>query len=431
MLEGMNRSLSVIFNYARRSKFGINALVGAMETEERLAETPVHLCYRERELLEAIGAASEEVVIVGFSFCTPAVDEIGRLVKKVRRAFGARVFLLAGGPQATADPGGTLRLGFDAAVLGEGEATFVDLLLRMQAGAPWREAAGIAFLREDGSVLRTGRRPAIDLEMYPAIAAQRLVRGPIEITRGCPHLCAFCQTGHIVGVQPRRRGVEHVARCVPLLRSRHCRHVRLMTPDAFAYGSADGRSVNLEAIERLLARLADEVRGGAWLYFGTFPSEVRPEHVTAEALALVRRYAHNDNLVIGAQSGSPRLLELCRRGHSVREVYAAVERTLAAGLWANVDFIFGFPDETDEDVAATLAVIGDLVRLGARIHAHTFLPLPQTPFANRPPRPLKEKFRQELLELESNGSLYGQWRNQEEVAEKLLAQLTGGKFPIR
>jgi len=39
----------------------------------------------------------------------------------------------------------------------------------------------------------------------------------------------------------------------------------------------------------------------------------------------VKQFADNDNLVIGCQSGSERMLELCKRGHTVLDVYRAVD----------------------------------------------------------------------------------------------------------
>ena len=45
------------------------------------------------------------------------------------------------------------------------------------------------------------------------------------------------------------------------------------------------------------------------IFFGTFPSEVRPEFVTDESAELVRKYCANDSLSLGAQSGSDRILK--------------------------------------------------------------------------------------------------------------------------
>ncbi len=148
---------------------------------------------------------------------------------------------------------------------------------------------------------------------------------------------------------------------------------------------------------------------------------MRPEHVTDEALRLIRRYCDNDNLVIGGQSGSERVLAATNRGHGVADVERAAQRCVAAGLQPNVDLLFNLPGETAEDAAATLALARRLVALGARVHSHAFMPLPGTPLRDAPTEPLPAELRTELDRLASQGGAYGSWRRQEQVAAQLVA----------
>ena len=188
---------------------------------------------------------------------------------------------------------------------------------------------------------------------------------------------------------------------------------RFVTPNAFAYQSPDnGRTVNLAAIEALLHGMAALV-GKEELYFGTFPSEVGPETVTVEAVALVRRYCGNDNLIFGAQTGSDRLLHALHRNHTVADVYRATEIVVAAGLTPVVDLIFGLPGEEAEDLAATLRLMEDLVAMGAVLHTHTFMPLPGTPLEDAPPGRVDPALHPLLDKLASQGRQMGQWRKQQ------------------
>jgi radical SAM superfamily enzyme YgiQ (UPF0313 family) len=192
-----------------------------------------------------------------------------------------------------------------------------------------------------------------------------------------------------------------------VIRQRGLRDVRVISPNAFSYGSPDGKTLNLPALESLLSTLRQTLGRDGRLYFGTFPSEVRPEHVNEATLELVKRHANNESLIIGAQSGSDKMLEHCGRGHSVADVVSAVARTVAAGLKPHVDFIFGLPGEREEDRRDTLEVIQELVALGALIHAHTFFPLPQSRFAEEPPGTVERGLRPFIRELIRNGVLYG------------------------
>jgi B12-binding domain/radical SAM domain protein len=195
-------------------------------------------------------------------------------------------------------------------------------------------------------------------------------------------------------------------------------YLRFVTPNAFAYQSEDnGRTANLDALEHLLREMAALV-GRERVYFGTFPSEVGPETVTPEAVALVRRYCGNDNLLFGAQTGSDRILRLLRRRHTVSDVYRAAEIITAGGLTPMVDIIFGLPGEKEDDLAATVKLMEDLAAMGAVIHTHTFMPLPGTPLENAPPGRVDPALHPLLDRLASQGHQIGQWRKQEEIAQR-------------
>jgi B12-binding domain/radical SAM domain protein len=219
----------------------------------------------------------------------------------------------------------------------------------------------------------------------------------------------------------RHRSVEHVVAWVRRATKKGYRYARFVTPNAFAYLSEDnGRTVNLDAIERLLREMA-ALLGKERVYFGSFPSEVGPETVTPEAVSLVRRYCANDSLIVGAQTGSDRLLRALHRNHTVADAYRAAEIIAAGGLRPVVDLIFGLPGEQAEDVAATLKLMEDLVDLGAMLHTHTFMPLPGTPLEDAPPGVVDPALHPLLDRLASQGHQIGQWRKQEEIARRTSA----------
>ena len=279
-------------------------------------------------------------------------------------------------------------------------------------------------LAADGHLQQGPRPRPVDLNAFPPVGVAHRRFGPIEITRGCPSACAFCQTSFLFGGRMRHRSVEHVTTWVQRAVERGYSYVRFTSPNALAYQSPDnGRTVNLAAIEDLLREMAALV-GRERLYFGTFPSEIGPETVTPEAVALVRRYCGNDNLIFGAQTGSDRLLRLLHRQHTVADAYRAAEIIVDAGLTPIVDLIFGLPEEEPEDVAASLQLMEDLVAMGAILHTHTFMPLPGTPLEGAPPGRVDPALHTLLDRLASQGHQIGQWRKQEEIARRSAQQRT-------
>ena len=424
-MKQAQRNIQVILFYNRPNRYSFNALAGALEASLLVRHLSVEFPRSREELLKAVVRASRSgtLTVVGLSFFTTQLWEMQSLFEELAPYRTEELLLVAGGPHPSGEPPGTtLRLGADVVIRGEGEAAFVELLTALLEGRSWQEVPGLFFRDEDGQMRSTGRRAWIDLDGYPPFSAHYHKFGPVEISRGCPFTCSYCQTPYLSGGRMRHRSVPAILEAVEQLKRAGLWNFRAVTPNAFAYGSPDGCSVHLPRLEALLEALSRALRPRGKIYFGTFPSEVRPEHVTEETVRLVKRYADNDNLILGAQTGSPRLLEQCRRRHTVEDVLAAVERIRSAGLGANVDFIFGLPGETDEDVELSIRLMRKLVVMGARIHAHSFLPLPQTPFGRFAPRPDVAEVGRKIARL-FPGAVYGDWLKQARLAQQIFRTL--------
>lgn len=400
----------MIFYYHRLNRYSFNSLAGALDKDPELAELPVHLARTQEELHVAAESilSRQGSVIVALSVLTIQCREMRQLVMRLRSDYGRRVTILAGGPHATADPQGMLQSGVDIVFRGEAESAFPDVLKRLAKGHDVTGLAGVSF-QQGGEMILSHRAHPVHIDDFWSISPRRKMFGPIEITRGCPFACSYCQTSHLFGAHPRHRTVAGIVRQAASLCSRNRRVVRLLSPNAFSYGSPDGRELNLVAIEELLAALHEAISPAGRIIFGYFPSEVRPEHVTAETIELLQRYASNDEIVIGAQSGSERMLDACRRSHSVEDVLTAVSRARKAGYKVIVDLIFGLPGETARDVRETVTVMTELARLGARIHPHAFAPLPQTAFAAELPGKIPSEIIHTLGQLAQRQAIYGDW----------------------
>ena len=410
----MAADLALIIHYARANRWSMNALVGAVETADALSDMPVVFVTRSADLLPEITrqAAAGAHVAVAISIMTHQAPAARDLATGLRAKAPRGLTLIAGGPHATAAPDATLNLGFDIVARGEAEASFPAALLALKDGADLSSVRGLLF-RRDGRLHDTGPADLVDLNRFPSFAIRHRHSGPIEITRGCPFSCGFCQTSRLFGPRLRHRSVESIVSHVNVLKRDGLIDVRVTSPNAFSYGSTDGRTVDLPAIRDLLRGIRQAAGSHARVFFGSFPSEVRPEHVTPDTVGLVREFCDNDNLIIGGQSGSQRILDHCRRGHTVEDVVAAARVSLEAGLRPIVDLIFGLPGENEEDARGTLELGEELIALGAHIHAHRFTPLPQTRFAEEPPGSLSPALLARLGRLASRGVLTGSWRDRD------------------
>ena len=417
------KKIAFVFYYHKQNFFSLNAIAGALETDKIFESIDFYFSTSRKEIMRTMKelAKSYNQIIVGISFFTSQLFETHDLVQIIKSKFEKKCLIIAGGSHSTGDPSGALNMGFDIVVVGEGEETIIELMQKIITNEELREVKGIAYKNEENEYIYTGKRELINLNNYPPFPIINTRYGAIEITRGCPYVCYFCQTPYILGTTPRHRSIGNICKYVRELHNHYgdLTDVRFITPNAFSYGSKDGKNLNLGALENLLINIREVVGVKGRIYLGTFPSEVRPEHVIQDTLNLVLKYGNNDNITIGAQSGSQKILDSCHRGHTVEDVYRAVELTLKNNLKINVDFIFGLPGENDEDVRQTVELMKQLSNQGARIHAHAFIPLPQTPFSKETARKVNDIYKKETRNLISKGLAFGNWVNQEKLARKI------------
>jgi B12-binding domain/radical SAM domain protein len=411
---------AIVFYYRKTGKYAMNVLAGALDSREQTNKIPLHFPKKHQDLIDTCKTLQSQTdkILVLWSFYSPDFNKIRRELQGITKYLDSDTILhIAGGVHATAEPLHTLKAGFDYVAVGEGEQIITDMATALIHDAPLDNVKGLAHL-EKGVLIKNGKGDYIDLNDYPACAPKYRKFGPIEITRGCVYGCKFCQTPFVNKAKFRHRNVENIITAVSAMKANGMRDYRFISPTSLSYGSYD-ENVNLPAIEALLSAIRKTVGKQGRIFFGSFPSEVRPEHVNQETLKLLKRYIDNDNLIIGGQSGSDHVLQTSRRGHDVHSIVNAVELSVKEGFIPNVDFLFGLPGETEEDVKATMQLADKLTTMGAKIHNHTFMPLPGTPFSQQAPGEIDKTTQRQLVLLTSQGKAYGQWQQQMEIAKQL------------
>ena len=426
------KKIAFLIYYHKQNFYSLNAIAGALETEDIFESIDFYFVRTLDKLLVTLEEVIKtyDKIVIGISFSTIQLFETYELVQRLKNRFPERFLTVAGGSHPTGDPYGTLKMGFDIVVVSEGEETIIELMQKIINNENYSTIKGIAYSNDDNEYTFTGKRDVINLDEYPPFPVKNTRFGAIEITRGCPYVCYFCQTPYILGTSPRHRSIESICKYVQVLATHYGNNtdIRFITPNAFSYGSIDGINLNLKKLEDLLINIKEIIGINARIFLGTFPSEVRPEHVSNDTLDLVLKYADNDNITIGAQSGSQKILDLCHRGHTIEDIYNAVNLTLKNDLKINVDFIFGLPGESEEDIKLTIGMMKELSNKGARIHAHSFIPLPQTPFSNAQVTRIKDVYKKEIKSLISKGSAFGDWEKQERLAIKIAEYLKNRKL---
>jgi len=416
----MERNIGVaILYFSRSGKYGAYALAAAVES--KLKSIAVELIDLDRcaTPVERIAALSKRFhkVIVGISFNSFKIDAVRDVVNALK-SYLRNVLVVGGGPHPSADPYGSLtKLGLDLVVVGEGEETFVDLIKDIAEGGEGL-VCGVAY-KEGEKVVIKRRCKKVDLNEYPPSPLWKGIFAPIEIMRGCSSACRFCQVTFLFG-SPRYRDIDIVVDYAKTMWKRGLRDLRFVAPNSFGYGSPDGMKPCPDRLLELVEKLRREAnKYGGRIFLGTFPSEVRPDSVDKDMVRELRKLVDNRRIIVGAQSGSDRILKLMHRNHSVHDVIEAVHALLEAGFEVDVDIMFGLPGEEEEDVEDTLKLCRYLVKIGARLHLHTFIPLPGTPLDEAAPGRIPDEAKRELLRYISAGRAYGYWLEQEELARRI------------
>ncbi len=174
-------------------------------------------------LIDAGLAREPKDGIMLYSFATAQAEEIYREVS------GASVdaIYIAGGPHPSAMPEEVLEH-FDFVVVGEGEETLPELIRAITDGRDPRMVKGIAY-KSAGRIRFTEKRAPVDLDLYPPFSK---ILAPLEISRGCPWGCTYCQTPRLFGTSMRHRPMA----CILRYARRH-KDIRFTSPNSLAYGS--------------------------------------------------------------------------------------------------------------------------------------------------------------------------------------------------
>ncbi len=190
----------------------------------------------------------------------------------------------------------------------------------------------------------------------PAISAARELpyAAWVTIQTGCDNSCAFCIVPAVRGPEVSRPVADLVGEVRSLVR-RGVVEVTLLGQNVNSYGR------DLTKRRPLFAELLREigaVEGVRRIRFTSpHPKDLRPE--TVAAMAEVGAVC--EQLHLPLQAGSDRVLKAMRRGYTVERYLSrlAAARAAVDDLAVTTDLIVGFPGETEEDFAETLAVVAD------------------------------------------------------------------------
>jgi tRNA-2-methylthio-N6-dimethylallyladenosine synthase len=356
--------------------------------------------YDSERIGEALGrlgylatAAIEEADMVVLNTChirekaaEKVYSELGRIrqLKAQRQQQGKQTLIAVAGCVAQAEGSEILR-----------RAPVVDLVVGPQS-----------YHRLGDLIARAGREGRAQVETqfpleskFAGLPQRSSARRPsafLTVQEGCDKFCTFCVVPYTRGAEYSRPVAEIEAEARHLVDS-GARELTLLGQNVNAYhgGGPTGARWTLAQLLGHLARIDGLER---LRYTTSHPGDMGDDLIAAHGtLAKLMPHLH-----LPFQSGSDRILAAMNRKHTVADYLGLVGRLRSArpDLALSTDIIVGFPGETEQDFAATLALV-EAVGF-AQAYSFKFSPRPGTPastLGGAVPEPEKERRLQRLQAL--------------------------------
>ncbi len=283
-----------------------------------------------------------------------------------------------------------LNAGADHVLLGEAEMTLLELINALEnKTADLFGIEGLAF-KHNNAVVKTPRRNVMkDLDALPFPAWDIIDMDPYRkmwmkhagyfsmnmgTTRGCPFKCNWCAKP-IYGNRYNSRSPQNVVEELKMLKAKfHFDHI-WFCDDIF--GLKPG----------WIHEFANLVEA-AGLKF-KFKMQGRVDLMLQENNIVDLARAGCDNVWMGAESGSQKILDAMDKGTTIEQIYNATALLKRHDIHPSFFIQFGYPGETREDIEKTIKMINEL--LPHEIGISVSYPLPGTVFFEKVQHELKEK----------------------------------------
>jgi tRNA-2-methylthio-N6-dimethylallyladenosine synthase len=210
----------------------------------------------------------------------------------------------------------------------------------------------------------------------PAAIRARGISAFVTVQEGCDKFCTFCVVPYTRGAEVSRP-VARIVDDVQRLADNGVREITLIGQNVNAYHGEgpDGQPWPLGKLLHHLAKIPGIVR---LRYSTSHPRDVDESLIEAHRdLPALMPFVH-----LPVQSGSDRILAAMNRKHTADDYRRVIDRFRAVrpDIAFSSDFIVGFPGETEQDFAATLALVTQIGYAGA--YSFKYSARPGTPAAD-------------------------------------------------
>lgn len=331
-LDGRGKRVLFI-NPAKQDHFGVNRVhIGLGILGEILVSNGYKVKIMDyaflRDLKRQIRVPNiEEVIhefkpdVIALSVFTYLYEECQTLIETISRC--CNVAIILGGPHFTVFPtdfSDDSRISY--IVRGEAERVILNLIETAK-----REQRPVFV---DCPLPSADEIPAVNLDIV--YGNQYLKAYQIQLSRGCPYNCSFCNIHLIAGRRVRARNLETCLNEIIQAKRRYPNIKNVTITD-------DCPTFDKERFKRFL-RMFKEANTGCEIWVDNMRANLIDEEMIQLYVA-----AGGLNICLGVESGHPQVFKQIHKGESVENIIETVKLIRKYGLTLGLCFVIGLPED--------------------------------------------------------------------------------------
>jgi len=353
-----------------KSKYDTSLSVGLLCIASYLCKKGVSVkiidCARQENWEKILDGELPETAYVGLSVMSTQIPSALQIAGRIRR-FNPNIKLIWGGAHVTFFHKETLESDLvDFAIAHEGEETLYELLREFESSRPdFSKIKGLGYKKRNEIIINSRRNllameeiPLPNWDLIPKEILKRLELVPTHTSRGCPHRCAFCINA-ITQNRWRMRKPEEVLKDIALIKSNpdfKGKKLRFWDENFFVDLKRAGQIAEGMISENLVIPWETTIRAD---YFS------RPE-MTDEFIAKLKKSGCY-LLSFGAESGSQKILKKIDKDITKEQILNSARVCLKHDIIPQYSFMVGLPGEKNEDIAQTIDLIDELIKLDKKV----------------------------------------------------------------
>lgn len=288
--------------------------------------------------------------------------KVAEFVKK--NDFNTKVIF--GGTHPTFFPEQTLKeKNVDFIILGEGELVFPKVLKKIDSCESLDGLKGVGY-KQNGNLMINKEFELVDLEdshtRWDLVDIEKYIRPSYGVdrtiimvtSRGCPYRCGFCYNHFFNKGKWRSRRVENILDEIENLYKNHRIQGIYFVEDMFFCDD--------KRVEEICKGLIDR---GINIKWGATHRVDRMTKHDDSFLKLLKKSGCS-YLTFGVESGSQKILDLIKKDIKKEQAIEAARLCGEYGITGMFTFMCGFPEETEQDLVATMDLIDEMKKVNPK-----------------------------------------------------------------